>query len=75
MKRTKTFEVEYEWFEPGTKIKPYSPSIARIMGLPDKVFVVLETVEPKLPGDEAIVFIEIRGNRFGYSTESFKEVE
>jgi len=69
MKRTITFEVTYNYFEPGTLVTPTSN---RCVVRPGFTYRVTECKEPRFPGDDCIVFVE--GHGTGFSTEYLKEV-
>jgi len=69
MRRKKTFEVEFNWFQPGTAITPIDPGYFET----GKTYFVKKCVEPVNPGDDCVVFIE--GLDLGYDAGRFKEVE
>ncbi len=54
MIKTKTFEVEFIWFEPGAHVRPVSSHCPLVFG----VYTVIKTVEPSHYGDPAIVYVE-----------------
>lgn len=70
MRRTKTFEKTYKYFEPGTLITPTSNRCPLEYG---KIYTVIECSEPMDCMDEAIVFVE--GHQYGVRTEYLTEVE
>ena len=69
MKRRKTFEVEFEFFDVGAKVVATSPRCPLDMG---KVYTVTKCVEPLCYGDSAVVFVE--GHAYGVSTEYVREL-
>lgn len=69
MKRTKTFDVEYNYFDPGTFVEPTSSRSS----LPDGRYKVTECVEPRFPEDHCVVFIE--GRDTAVRTEYLREVQ
>jgi hypothetical protein len=71
MRKTKTFDKEYNYFEVGTKIT--STSERRCPLEYGVIYIVTEMREPIFPEDDAICFVE--GHKFGVSTTYFKEVE
>lgn len=69
MKRKKTFEVEYNYFEPGTLVRPTSPRCPLYTG----IYKVTKMYEPIDVTDEAICFVD--GHSYGISTVYLEEVE
>lgn len=69
MKRTKVFEVEYKYFEPGTMVKPTSNRCS----LSEGIYEIISCTEPLYASDEAICFV--KGHKYGISTEYLEEVK
>lgn len=63
MRRTVTFEEEYEYFEPDTLV---TPSSRRSVLEVEHVYRVTGCQAPMFPGEEAICFIE--GHPYGVDT-------
>lgn len=70
MKRSKTFTITFNYFEPGTYVTPTS---RRCVLEPGTIHKVIECHEPLFPGEDAIVFVE--GKRTGLSTEYLREAK
>lgn len=70
MKRTKTLEIEYNFFEPGTLVTPGSIGGALEV---EHVYRVNECHEPHGEGDMGICFVD--GHFHGVSTATLREVE
>lgn len=68
-RRTKTFEVSYNFFEPGTLVTPTS---TRCVLNVEQAYRITECHEPMYAEDEAICFVE--GHRCGVSTEYLRTV-
>jgi len=69
-RRTKTFEVSYNFFEPGTLVTPTSTrSVLNV----EQVYLVRECHEPMYAEDAAICFVG--GHRCGVSTEYLRTVK
>lgn len=68
MRRIKEFTVEYNYFEPGSKITPTSRRCPLEMG---RVYVVEKCIEPRYAVDGCIVFVE--GHKYGIDTEYLRE--
>jgi hypothetical protein len=69
MRRSKTFTVEYNYFEPGTRITPTSNRCPLERG----VYVVTKCIEPRDAQDEAVCFVQ--GRKTGISTTYLREVD
>lgn len=70
MRRTKTFTVEYNYFEPGTIVTPTSNRGPLAHG---ETYVVTKCVEPQYAGDECVVLLS--GQMYGVNTEYLSEVD
>lgn len=70
MKRTKTFEYTYNYFAPGTLVRPTSPRCSLEDGMAYKV---TRCIEPMYAGDKCVIFVE--GRKTGVSTEYLTEVD
>lgn len=70
MRRKKTFTVEYNYFEPGTRVTPTSGRCPLDIGV---VYVVTKCLESRDAGDEAVCFVQ--GRKTGVSTTYLREVE
>lgn len=70
MKLSKTFKVEFNYFEPGTRVTPTSSRCPLTMG---QVYTVTKCIEPRFYADEAVCFVE--GRKTGLSTTYLREVE
>jgi len=64
MKRTKTFEVEFNYFEPGTIVE-------FIDGFRTGKHEVKECHEPMFPGEDSVVFLT--GDKFGVTGDRLRE--
>lgn len=75
VRRTKTFEVSYNYFEPGTLVTPTSTRCPLNV---EKVYRVRECHEPMYAEDEAICFVSEHpsgeDHRTGISTEYLRTV-
>lgn len=69
MKRTKTFEIEYNWFEAGTLVTPTSRRCPLEV---ERVYKVRRCHEPMYAEDKAVVFVDDRET--GMSTDYLREV-
>jgi len=69
MKRTRTFEVTYNYFDVGATVTPTSTRSPLEIG---RHYIVTKCYEPKYAGDDCIVFVE--GVDYGISTEYLEEV-
>lgn len=67
MKRSKTFTVTYNYFEPGTYVTPASQRSVLSHGDGSLLFKVTQCLEPNFPEDTCIVFV--KGHRYGVGTE------
>jgi hypothetical protein len=69
MRRTVTFEEEYEYFEPCTLV---TPSSRRSVLEVEHVYRVTGCQAPMFPGESAVCFVE--GHRNGVDTSSLRMV-
>jgi hypothetical protein len=69
-RRVKTFEVEYNYFEPGTRVTPTSVRSVLEEG---QVYTITECSHPRFADDRASCFVE--GRETGLSTEYLREVK
>ena len=69
MKRTKTFTVEYTYFEPGTKVMLTKPISGLEMG---KVYTV--TTCEELEYGDYVVCMLLHGVSFGVNADWFEEI-
>lgn len=69
MVRYRTFEVQYNFFPPGTRVRASS---GRCPLQQDRVYEVRECYEPLCPGDECIV--AVWNEPYGVSAEYLEEV-
>jgi hypothetical protein len=68
MRRTKTFEIEYNYFEPGTIVTPTSKRCPLDAG---ETYVVSECSGPLEGDQDAIVFVD--GHKFGFWSTYLRE--
>ena len=75
MKRTKTFSVTYNYFEPGTYVVPTSTRCPLMREGTPPLFKVIDCMEPLFAEERCIVYVE--GHKFGvdaaYVREATKE--
>jgi len=70
MKRTKTFTIEYNYFEPGTYVVPTSPRC--VLTHEDRtLFEVIDCLEPTFAGETSLVFV--KGRFHGVDTTYLRE--
>ena len=69
MKRKKTFELEYNYFEVGTQVVPASEHCPLMRG----TYTVVHCEEPQTIDDECTVFIE--GHPTGINADYMKELD
>jgi hypothetical protein len=69
-RRTKVFEVEYNYFEPGTRVTPTSVRSVLDEG---QVYTITECHHPRGADDRACCCVE--GREIGLSTEYLREVK
>ncbi len=68
MKRKKTFEMEYNYFEVGTKIEPFHKDCTLMKGF----YTVCHCQEPETLDDECTVFVE--GHSTGINADHMREL-
>lgn len=72
MRRTKTFTITYNYFEPGTLVVPTSTRCPLVRDDRKRhVFKVTKCYEPNFPGEDGIVFVE--GHKNGVETYYLRE--
>jgi len=69
VRRTKTIEIDYNWFEPGTLV---TPGTTRCPLNVEHVYRVMECYEPHGEGDMGICFVG--GHHHGIATSGLREV-
>jgi len=68
MRRKKTFEMEYNYFEEGAKVTPTKES-----SLMKGTYIVIACVEPKILGDECLVYV--KGHPNAINAEHMEELD